>query len=298
MKTRCLWIAAAFSAAFSALSPASGEDAASKLFADKESASDQSPAAIGSYAKGCAAGSVQLAETGPTWQAMRLSRNRNWGHPSLIEFIETLSARAAGLGWSGLYIGDLSQPRGGPMPSGHRSHQIGLDVDIWMLPAHRLDLTRQERDEISSISVRTEDQKSVNGNWTETHMEILKSAAESPAVDRIFVAAAVKKEMCETAGKDRAWLQKIRPLYGHNYHFHVRLKCPEGSEGCITQTPTVAELSKGGDGCDSTLDWWLTGYLDQLKKPPPKDPPPPRRHPRDYLLAELPKACAAVLNAT
>jgi len=28
---------------------------------------------------------------------------------------------------------DLGQPRGGPTLSGHRSHQSGLDVDIWFL---------------------------------------------------------------------------------------------------------------------------------------------------------------------
>jgi murein endopeptidase len=30
----------------------------------------------------------------------------------------------------GLLIGDMSQPRDGPMLYGHSSHQIGLDVDI------------------------------------------------------------------------------------------------------------------------------------------------------------------------
>ncbi len=275
-----------------------GEVKANKLFGSMQSGSSQAPKAIGFYSKGCLAGSVQLKETGPTWQAMRLSRNRHWGHPSLIEFIERLSSRAAELGWKGLYVGDLSQPRGGPMTSGHASHQIGLDVDLWMLPANRLDLTRQEREEISSVAVRSPDQKSVNGNWTRTHYEILKSAASDPAVDRIFVAAAIKKEMCKTAGKNRMWLQRIRPLYGHSHHFHVRLKCPKGEDSCVTQTPTVAELSKGGDGCDETLEWWLTAYLEALKKPPPKDPPPRKRGYRDYVMADLPRECANVLGAS
>ena len=46
-----------------------------------------------------------------------------------IEFIEDLSGFARRIGWQGLYIGDISQPRGGPMTSGHSSHQIGLDAD-------------------------------------------------------------------------------------------------------------------------------------------------------------------------
>ena len=127
---------------------------AHELFGEQSRGSKQRPQAIGSYAKGCGAGFVELLETGPTWQAMRLSRNRNWGHPETISYIKRLSAKAAKLpGWKGIYVGDIGQPRGGPMFSGHRSHQIGLDVDIWMLPPKRLNLTRQEREDLSSISI-------------------------------------------------------------------------------------------------------------------------------------------------
>nr|NIP77242.1 penicillin-insensitive murein endopeptidase [Xanthomonadales bacterium] len=91
------------------------------------------PAEIhGSYSKGCLAGAVELAETGAGWQAMRLSRNRNWAHPAMIAFLERLSRAAARDGWPRLYVGDISQPRGGPMMGGHRSHQVGLDADIWL----------------------------------------------------------------------------------------------------------------------------------------------------------------------
>ncbi len=275
----------------------SQEPKANQLFGAKETGSNQPVAPIGSYAKGCLAGGVLLPETGPTWQAMRLSRNRNWGHPVLIDFLIDLSQTANKLGWKGLYIGDLTQPRGGPMTSGHASHQIGLDVDIWMLPPERLDLTRQEREDISSISIRTADQRKVNENWTDTHIGLLRAASEDPRVDRIFVAAAAKINMCEKAGEDRIWLQKIRPYYGHNYHFHVRLKCPENSPSCITQKPTVNELSKGGDGCDENLYWWVSDYfLDSLKKPPDPEAPK-RRHPRDYVMADLPEECELVLKS-
>ena len=275
----------------------SEETKANQLFGAKATGSKQPVDPIGSYAKGCIAGSIQLPETGPTWQAMRLNRNRNWGHPVLIDFLIDLSQQAQMIGWKGLYIGDLSQPRGGPMTSGHTSHQIGLDADIWMLPPARLDLTRQEREDISSISIRTQDQRNVNENWTETHIRLLRAAAEDPRVDRIFVAAAAKIDMCEKAGDDRMWLQKIRPYYGHNYHFHVRLKCPENTTKCVTQTPTVNELSKGGDGCDENLAWWVSNYfLESLKKPP--DPKAPkRRHVRDYIMADLPQECEMVLQA-
>ncbi|MDP2085620.1 MAG: penicillin-insensitive murein endopeptidase [Gemmobacter sp.] len=287
-------------AALLAPTAALAEPKANQLFGAHKAASRQAPAAIGAYAKGCAAGLVQLPETGPTWQAMRLSRNRNWGHPEMIRFLQDLSVEATRIGWRGLYVGDISQPRGGPMTSGHSSHQIGLDADIWMLPAMRLTLSRAEREQISSAIVRTADQRGVTPAWTASHHAIMRAAALDDRVDRIFVAAAVKIEMCKTATRaDTRWLQKIRPIYGHDAHFHVRLKCPAGSDGCQTQTPTVAELSKGGNGCDDTLMWWVTDYLNPPKADPKKkkDPAPRERGPRDYTMADLPRQCAAVLAA-
>ncbi|WP_126975467.1 penicillin-insensitive murein endopeptidase [Frigidibacter oleivorans] len=281
--------------------PLQAEPLARQLFGAESLPSRQASQPIGFYSRGCAAGLVQMPESGPTWQAMRLSRNRNWGQPEMIQYLADLSATARSLGWAGLYIGDISQPRGGPMTGGHASHQIGLDADIWMLPPRRLNLSVAERERISSISVRTEDQTRVNGNYTPVHAELLKRAASDPRVDRIFVAAAVKIEMCRTATRrDTKWLQKIRPIAGHNTHFHVRLKCPRGSRLCETQSPTVAELSKGGNGCDETLTWWVTDYLrgpqpgDDAPEP---DPGPPKKTARTYVMADLPPQCAAVLRS-
>ena len=277
-------------------SGASAEQLANKLFGAQATASDQNAMPIGTYARGCGAGMVQLPESGPSWQAMRLSRNRNWGQPELVAYLIGLSQVAQKVGWPGLYIGDMSQPRGGPMTSGHSSHQSGLDADIWYLPPPSLALSRAERESISANSVRTEDQKRVNANWTSAHHALLRAAASDPRVDRIFVAAAVKIEMCKTAkAKDKKWLQKIRPIYGHHDHFHVRLKCPAGARACETQSPTVAELSNGGDGCDETLTWWVTTYLDELKNPPKPPKGPRKKGPRDFTMADLPKQCLNVL---
>src|SRR5947209_20484792 len=49
--------------------------------------------AIGFYSRGCLAGALALPVDGQTWQVMRVSRNRNWGHPNLIAFLERFSAR-------------------------------------------------------------------------------------------------------------------------------------------------------------------------------------------------------------
>ena len=279
--------------------PAHAQQLANKLFGSHDVPSRQDPMPIGSYAQGCAAGLVELPETGPSWQAMRLSRGRNFGQPVMIDYLVGLSQAAQQIGWAGLYIGDISQPRGGPMTSGHASHQIGLDADVWMLPPKRLDLTRAEREKISSIPVRSADQRSVTENWTKRHRALLRAAASDPRVDRIFVAAAVKIEMCKTANaSDRDWLQKIRPVAGHDTHFHVRLKCPKGARLCKTQTPTVDALSKGGDGCDDTLMWWVTDYLDPPK--PVKKPVKPSKRektPREFTMADLPKQCKTVLSS-
>ncbi|MBW4962663.1 penicillin-insensitive murein endopeptidase [Sulfitobacter sp. CW3] len=262
---------------------------AKKLFGAKSGGSRQSPAAFGSYAKGCVAGAQQLPETGPTWQAMRLSRNRNWAHPETIDFVKKLSAKAAQQpGWNGIYVGDMSQPRGGPMLTGHASHQMGLDADIWMLPPQSLNLSRAEREEISSISMRRAKGAYVNSSWTRQHHEVLKAAASDPRVARIFVFPGAKVQMCADEKGDRSWLRKIRPWYGHHYHFHVRLSCPNGARGCVDQAPPPA-----GDGCADARQWQAN-----ILNPPPPNPNPPKRKPkRELVLADLPAQCQSVLEA-
>jgi len=277
---------------FCLTSTASAETAAKQLFGAKPSGSRQAPAPFGSYAKGCVAGAVQLPETGATWQAMRLSRNRNWGHPETIDFIEKLSRFAAKQrGWDGLYIGDISQPRGGPMLSGHRSHQVGLDVDIWMLPPNRLNLSSSARENISSISMRRDNGAFVNSSWTPQHHAILRAAAKDKRVARIFVFPGAKVQMCKDETGNRKWLRKIRPWWGHHYHFHVRLKCPKGARGCTNQAAPPP-----GDGCDAAQTW----VNDILNPPPPKpvDPNAPKPKPRrDYTMSDLPKQCSSVLQS-
>ena len=268
--------------------PVAAEPLAKELFGAKRGPSEHASAPFGSYAKGCLAGGVQLAETGPTWQAMRLSRNRNWGHPNAVKFIERLSEFAAKQrGWGGLYIGDISQPRGGPMLTGHRSHQLGLDIDIWMRPATDLRLSRAERENISSISMRRSKGAFVNKNWTKQHHAILRAAAKDKSVARIFVFPGAKVQMCKDEKGDRAYLRKIRPWWGHHYHFHVRLNCPKGVKGCIEQQPPPA-----GDGCKAAQEW-----VDNILNPPPPDPnPKPAKPRREYVLADLPKQCARILS--
>jgi penicillin-insensitive murein endopeptidase len=245
-------------------------------------------AAHGSYSKGCFSGGMAIASDGPNWQAMRLSRNRRWGHPEMIALLERFSREAAQDGWPGLLIGDVSQPRGGPMLSGHASHQLGLDADIWFLPMPGRRLSAPEREKLDFVSMLQPNSLYVDDRkWTPAHARLLHRAASYPNVERILVHPGIKKKLCDTVGGDRSWLRKVRPFWGHDSHFHIRIGCPAGSSDCRTQ-----DAVPRGDGCDQSLAWWFT------EEPwrPAKGPAKPKA--RDVMrLSSLPSACTTVLAA-
>lgn len=254
--------------------------------------------AIGSYAKGCLAGGVSLPINGPDWQVMRLSRNRNWGTPRLLDYLERLASDARALdGWPGLLVGDMSQPRGGPMLTGHTSHQVGLDADIWLTPMPDRILTEQEREDMSAVSM-LKDPFTVNPEiFTLLHVKLIKRAASYLQVARIFAHPAIKKALCQMApqaGKDRSWLGKVRPWWNHHYHFHVRLACPAGMEGCENQKAVT-----GDDGCGQELVNWYAmlkkSAIEMAKPRPPGAKPWVGKPP--LTMAQLPKECGTVLTS-
>ncbi len=257
-------------------------DAARRQFGLVETPSAGSPQAIGTYMRGCLAGAVELPHEGPNWEVMRPSRDRAWGHPLLIQFIERLAAKAATF-WPGLLLGDLSQPRGGPMLTGHASHQIGLDADIWLSPMPPARLTRVERETLMARRVVAAGGEDVDAAfWTRQHEELLQTAAREPVVARIFVNPAIKRALCRDAGPDRSWLSKIRPWWHHAAHFHVRLSCPAGDPRCRDQPPPPR-----GAGCGQELAWW---FSEEARHPPPVKPGRPLR------VADLPHPCARVID--
>lgn len=276
-------------AALAMAQPASADPLAKDVFGAAPGPTGGAPAALGFYSKGCVSGAVQLPESGPTWQAMRLSRNRNWGHPELVSFLIGLSGAARQAGWQGLYIGDMSQPRGGPMVTGHASHQMGLDADIWLLPPASLQLTRAQREKISSQSVVNRAGTAPSALWSPSHMAIIRAAARDPRVERIFIDPVAKVAMCQAASGDRGWLRKVRPINSHDYHFHVRLACPAGSV-CQQQ-----DAPPPGDGCAEAAEWIKNRIDPSRVKPVPPDPN--YRHPRSYRLSEMPRQCQAVATA-
>jgi penicillin-insensitive murein endopeptidase len=260
------------------------------LFGAAKSPAPMAARSIGFYAKGCLAGGAALPVDGPAWQAMRLSRNRNWGHPELVALVKKLATEARKHdGWPGLLVGDLSQPRGGPMLTGHASHQVGLDADIWLTPMPDRRLSEKEREELAATSMLAEDRVSVDPKvWTEAHVRVLKRAASYAAVDRIFVHPAIKKALCEATPKDgdRGWLSKVRAYWGHHYHFHVRMGCPKGSGNCEAQPALPSD-----DGCGKELAHWLA----LVKRPPKPGPPGPARP--GLTMAQLPADCRAVISS-
>lgn len=246
---------------------------------------DSAAQSIGTYTSGCVGGAVALPTSGEGYQVMRLSRNRIYGHSNLIQFIRQLGRSAANERLGTVLIGDLGQPRGGPTLTGHRSHQSGLDVDIWFLLSKDLNnrlLTPAERESWSAPSVVDMRADKVDyEQWTVEHERMLEIAASQPEVDRIFVNPSIKQALCQNKTVlSAAWLRKIRPWWKHDDHFHVRLKCPEHNPHCQGQPPLPA-----GDGCDASLAWWFSQEAKTPSKKVEPEPPPP-----------LPALCKQILN--
>ena len=271
------------------------------LFARARAPANMATRSIGFYARGCLAGAKPLPVDGPAWQAMRLSRNRMWGHPSLVKYIERFAKDAKEKdGWPGLLVGDMSMPRGGPMPFGHASHQVGLDVDIWYRPMPERQLTKDERETMPMESFLVDPGHVNPAMWSPDFTKLLRRSVSYPEVARVFVNPAIKKWLCDNVKEDRAFLRKITPIHGHDDHFHVRLSCPASDPGCRGQPEPRAD-----EGCGKGLDAWIAA----LSKPKvPAGPPPPGPSPgpkpafakgkgRAIMMAQLPAECEAVLKA-
>lgn len=213
------------------------------------------PQAIGACSGGCLQGAAALPPSGRGYEAIRLGRNRNYGHPDLIAFVRRLGASAARAKLGPLIVGDLSQPRGGPTRTGHRSHQTGLDADLGYAPPRGVRpgrVSARDRERISPLVVVDLATRTPTPAWNPGVVRLLSMAAADPTVDRIFVHAIVKKMLCEGATARAPWQARVRPWWGHHDHFHVRLRCPADSPLCVPQD------APADDGCGATLAWWFS----------------------------------------
>jgi penicillin-insensitive murein DD-endopeptidase len=241
---------------------------------------------IGGPAAGCLAGAASLPLDGTGYQVIRISRDRYFGNPATVKFVQDLGRKAKSAGLADFYVGDMSLPRGGPMPNGHASHETGIDVDIWDNLDPKPVLAPKDRENVPLPSMLTADGKALDPvRFSARQVTLLRLAATDPRVDRIFVNPVIKRALCQgefssTVG-DRSWLHRLRPWYAHDDHFHVRLACPAGSADCVPQAPVAA-----GDGCDASLDWWF----EPRHQPQPQATPPKPRKP------VLPAACQKLIQ--
>lgn len=220
----------------------------------------------GGYNAGCISGAEELPLIGSGFQVVRTSRNRYYGHPNLNYYIKDLAYRTKKATGLSLVIEDLSFPRGGPFYSGHNSHQLGLDVDISLkLISKKVGPAQSEAWHSPSY---VNDRKYLKPNWTADQVKLTSLAADSPYLNRIFVAPAIKKYFCDTNPK-APWNYKLRAWWGHDDHLHVRLSCPKDSPGCEPQTA----LNPNDNGCGGELTWWYSAEADaqweEMNKPWP-----------------------------
>ncbi|SUT91699.1 penicillin-insensitive murein endopeptidase [Actinobacillus lignieresii] len=210
------------------------------------------PQAIGGYSNGCIIGAQPLALKGEGYQVIRSARNRFYGHPDLLSFLQRLAKNTKNAGLPPILIGDMGMPAGGRFSSGHASHQTGLDADIWFRFGPMDTETAKNPAGLATLMVNRDAQVVDERVWTPQHATMVKLAAQDARVDRIFVNPAIKVKLCNTAGPDRSWLRKVRPWYGHDSHMHVRLSCPQNAPNCENQAPIPA-----GDGCGAELYSWF-----------------------------------------
>ena len=212
---------------------------AKELFGRKAGPARLQARTIGFYSKGCLAGGVALPINGKTWQVMRLSRNRNWGHPEPGAFPRAAgragARRAAGAGSWSATCRSRAAARCSPAIPAIRSGSTPISGSRRCPTASSpAPSARRCRRPWSWRKTALDVDPKV---WTPAHVEVIKTAAKDPGVARIFVNAAIKKALCREAGGDRTWLHKVQAWWGHDYHFHVRLRCPSDDAECTPQPP-------------------------------------------------------------
>lgn len=241
------------------------------------------PQAIGSYANGCQLGALPLEASNTGFVSIRRHRHRFYSQPVTLTLVRHIGRVIAGKYQAQILIGDLSLPVGGPMPFGHSSHQNGLDVDIWFytVPAG----TTPAADLEPPTTVDKGAGRLIARRWLPAYRDALYTAATYPKTNRIFVNPVIKQALCQTEA-DTRWLHKLRPWFGHDAHFHIRLNCPADNPACIAQAPIPP-----GDGCTPDLQQWVKDQSDAFLHPKPAKPRKPRKG------KVLPQPCLNLLHS-
>jgi murein endopeptidase len=233
----------------------------------------------GKYQEGCLEGAIDLSNDRSDWEVLKPSRHRHFGTPEMRLFLEYLSEKSGRL-----EVGDVAHPAGGPLIGGHASHETGLDADLRYEVLSKLRiLTRQERESRPAVKLAIHELKGYprkshleshmfKAAWNDNLGALLKNAAEYYAVERIFVSPPIKKLLCDKV-KDKnypKWLAKVRPWWGHDDHFHVRISCPILNPDCVAQEPVGRDATDPtGVGCaGKDFAWWFDTDLKKKKTNP------------------------------
>lgn len=229
--------------------------------------------AMGGYAAGCQFDAQALPQLGPGFYVLRTSRERYYGQASLIQYLQNLGNKLDQAQFPAMLVADMAKKRGGPFAYGHRSHQSGLDADIWLrTPPHTVD--RHQLETLAAVDMVNHKRYTLSAHFKDQQRLLIALAAQDPKVSRIFVHPLIKQAMCKAYG-DAPWLSRLRPWFGHSKHIHVRLNCPPGDIYCEPQAPVAP-----GTGCGSELASWINdkgGQLSSGKKRKPYRPTLPKQ---------------------
>lgn len=211
--------------------------------------------AVGFYSKGSLINPSQLPNDGVGFLKLFQPRDRAYATQDLVTLIEN-AASAIALAFPGgerMQMGDFSQREGGQI-SGHASHQNGLDVDVKFFNHAHLEQDPMGTNGFDEIFVDEKNQVTPNYDF-ERNEALVKFVVDSGLVRRIFVDGNIKKAFCDRAKAsgeyrdDLEWLRRLRPLEGHQDHFHIRIACPTSSPNCVAQ-----EEPPLGTSCDTIFE--------------------------------------------
>ena len=180
----------------------------------------------------------------------------------------------------------MAQARGGPMLTGHTSHQLGLDADIWLTPMPDRELTRQEREEMSATDMvrrRQARHRSVGLDAGACRAHPRRGA--EPAIERILVNPAIKKALCREADRRPRLVAQGASVVGAQLSHASAHRLPGRQSGM-----QAAGSDAGTEGCGADLDYWFRDAI--LNPPPPKEPPKPKP---PLTMADLPPSCKQIV---
>jgi penicillin-insensitive murein endopeptidase len=204
---------------------------------------------IGSYSNGSIQNSVNLPEEGNGFMRLFVDRNRGWGSKELVSMIIETSSEINQLfpDKDRLQVGDLGAQTGGQI-SRHGSHQNGLDVDLTYYRNNEREQGAEHTNGFTELMVK--DGKLSKNFDIPRNWELMKTLHKHGKIQRIFVDAVIKTELCKYSKRVEDYrdysevLRSLRPYQNHADHLHVRLYCPPEAQECVAQEEVPV-----GPGC-------------------------------------------------